>query len=64
MKKKKGVIHGKRGKRKYTRNAQTGSELKTLSVVRAPGNGESITTLTPASRPAYDANKITQEIRK
>ena len=46
-KKKKGGSHGIRGKRKYTRNARTGSEQNTSSVVRAPGNDESITTRTP-----------------
>ena len=59
-KKKKGVFHGRGGKRKYTRNAQTGSEQKTLSVVRVPDNDDSITTRTPTPRPAYAAKKITK----
>ena len=59
-KKKKGGFHGRRGKRKFTRNARTGSEQKTSSVVRAPVNYESITTRTPTPCPAYAANKITK----
>ena len=58
--KKKGVFHGRRVKRKYTRNARTGSEQKTLFVVRAPGNGGSIPTRTPTPRRAYSAKKITK----
>ena len=45
-KKKKGVFYGRQGKRKYTLNARTGSDQKTSSVVRAPGNDEIITTCT------------------
>ena len=59
-KKKKGVFHCIRGKRKYIRNAQTGSEKKTSSVVRAPGNDESIIKRTPTPCPSYDAKKITK----
>ena len=54
------MFHGRRGKRKYTRNARTGSYKKTSSVVRAPGNGKSITTRTTTPRPAYAAKKITK----
>ena len=61
-KEKKGVFHGRRVKPKYTRNAWTGSEQKTLSVVRALGNDESIPTRTPTSRPEYAAKKITRQI--
>ena len=60
-KKNKCVFHGRRGKRKYARNARTWSEQKTLSVIRAPGNDESITTRTPTTLPAYAAKKITKE---
>ena len=60
MKKKKGVFHGLRVNHKYTHNAQTGSEQKTSSVVRAPGNDESINTFTPTPRPAYAAKKTTK----
>ena len=59
-KKKKSVFHGWRVKHKYTRNARTGSEQKTSSVVRAPGNDESITTRTHTPRPAYATKKITK----
>ena len=45
---------------KYTRNARTGSDQKTSSVVRAQGNGENITTCTPNPRPVYAAKKITK----
>ena len=59
-KKKKGVFHGIRGKRKYTRNARTGSEQNTLYVVRAPGDDGSITTPIPTPRQSYAAKKITK----
>ena len=59
-KKKKGRFHGRRVKRKYTRNSWTGSEQKTSSVVRAPGNGDIITTRTPTPRPEYAAKIITK----
>ena len=59
-KKKKGVFHGRRGKLKYTRNARTGSEQKMLSVVRAPGNGGSITKRITTPHTVYDAKKITK----
>ena len=58
--KEKGRLHGRRGKRKCTCNARTGSEQKTSSVIRAPGNDESITTRTPTPCPAYAAKKITK----
>ena len=57
-KKNKGGFYGIQGKRKYTRNSRTGSEKKTLSVVRSPGNDESITLRTPTPCPAYAAKKI------
>ena len=60
MKKKKVVFHGRQGKRKYTCNARTGSDQKTLSVVRAPGNDSSITTGIPTPCQAYAAKKITK----
>ena len=59
-KKNKGGFHGRQGKRKNTRNDWTGLEQKTSSVVRAPGNDESITTRTHTHRPAYAAKKITK----
>ena len=59
-KKKKGGFHGRRGNRKNTRNARTGSEQKTSSVVRAPGNDKSITSRKPTPRPAYAVKKITK----
>ena len=58
--KKKGVFHGRWGNRKYTCNARTWSEKKTSSVVRAPGNGESIATRTPTPHPAYASMKTTK----
>ena len=54
------MFHGRRGKRKYTRNARTGSDQNMSAVVSAPGNDESINTRTPTPRPAYAANKITK----
>ena len=57
-KKKKGGFHGRRGKRKFTCNAQTESKQKMSSVVRAPGNDAIITTRTPTPRTVYAANKI------
>ena len=59
-KNKKDGFHGRQVKRKYTRNAQTGSEQKTLSMVRAPGNDVIITTLTISPRLEYAAKKITK----
>ena len=49
-KKNNGGFHGRRGKRKFTRNAWTGSKPKTSSMVRAPVNDASITTRTPTPR--------------
>ena len=56
-KKKKGVFHVRRGKRKYTCNARTGSEQKTSSMVIVSVNDGIITTHIPNHRPAYDAKK-------
>ena len=60
VKKNKGGFHVIRVKRKFTLKDWTGSEQKTLSVVRAPGNDYSITTRTPTPHPAYSAKKITK----